>query len=313
MNRSEYLRDLLLSILKQEKIPKEVIIVDDSDDYKTRQMIQQLENHFLGKEIQLKYLRPPKNGKESISRARNIGATEAACDIVFFLDDDVVIEENYVEEILKVFKIYSEALGVQGDIVKSRKKKFLRVQKLLRKIFYLSHEENGRRRVLPSGNPTHPASLREVIQCEWLSGTNCAYRKKVFTTFRFNEKLLEYSFGEDKEMSYKIQKKHPQSLYMTPHARVHHKTSPIARRCTRAHIYIETVYTTYFFYNNIEQALSNKIVFLWSMFGRPLVTFKSLYSRAGLKGIFLLIQSYIWTFKHINEVKKGEFSFLMSC
>lgn len=295
-------------------------MVDDSDDNKTRQLIRKFENSLSQKGIQSRYLRPPRDGMESISRARNIGALEATCDIVIFLDDDVIIEDNYVEEILKFFDIYPEALGVQGIVAKLNpqrgKKRFVRAQNLLCKMFYLSYEEECGLKILPSGNPTilmRNRNLRKVIPSEWLSGTNCAYRKKTLREFRFDEKLLKYSFGEDKELSYRIQKRHPKSLFITPHARVFHKASPKAKRCPDTQIFIETAYPIYFFYNNIEQTLSNKVIFLWSLLGHPLLTLKSLISRAGLKGVYLLLKSYLWTVKHINEVKEGKFSFLRTC
>lgn len=309
-SRSENLRQLLHSILRQKKLPKEIIVVDDSDNHKTRELTRQLQSCFLKKGVKLKYLKPLDTKKKSISRARNIGVAEASCDIVLFLDDDVVIYEDYVEKILNFFKGHPTALGVQGCITGLRMNNFLNC---IQKIFYLGHVENGRWRILPSGEPTFSLGSTEVIQCEWLSGTNCAYRKKVFMTFKFNEKLLEYSFGEDKEMSYNIQKKYPQTLYMTPRARAHHKKSPVVRRERKHLIYIKTAYPAYFFYNDIEQTLLNKIIFVWSMFGRLLTTFFRKRNRLAPRELWFLIHSYIWTIKHINEVKKGAFSFFDIC
>ena len=81
-NRSERLKNLLHSILKQTMQPKEIIVIDDSKDLRTKKVIQQLRERFSEKGVEIRYIMPTKNQGKSISRARNLGAKEAKGDIV---------------------------------------------------------------------------------------------------------------------------------------------------------------------------------------------------------------------------------------
>jgi glycosyltransferase involved in cell wall biosynthesis len=70
-NRVKELEEALGCILTQIKLPKEVIVVDDSDDDKTEELAMKMKNDFIEKNISLLYIRNKKDKSSSI--ARNIG------------------------------------------------------------------------------------------------------------------------------------------------------------------------------------------------------------------------------------------------
>ncbi|MEM4143008.1 MAG: glycosyltransferase [Candidatus Bathyarchaeia archaeon] len=302
-NRTTSLRRLLLSILEQIVLPSEVIVIDDSDDMKTKILVEQLYGYFLEKGIELKHIIPDGNAR-SISRARNLGAKEATGDIVIFLDDDVVIDQKYVQEILELFKARANAIGVQGIIVNTYYSHFWNSVK---KIFLYWHVEKDACRVLPSGKTTFCCSTNYVIPCEWLFGLNVAYKKEVFKEFSFNEKLIGYSLGEDKEFSYNIHKKYPMHLFLTPLARAYHYP-PQSKNISKQRIYITTAYPIGFFYNNIEQTLKNKIIFLWSEIGR--IFLNIIWALPNSTKIKYIIASYFETIRHISDIKNENYSFI---
>ncbi len=306
-NRSEKLKKLLYSVLKQTVLPKEVIIVDDSDNLRTKELIKKLKKLFLEKNIQIKYIMPSENKKKSISRARNIGAKKAKGDIIVFIDDDVVIDKNYFKEILKVFEKNPNALGVQGTIMNMEYSPFWNS---IKKVFYYWHAERDKCRVLPSGKTTYAYRPNRIIQCEWHFTINAAYKKEIFKEFSFNEKLLGYSLGEDKEFSYKIYKKYPHSLFQTPHAKVYHFYSH-SKNLEKRLIYIITAYPVSFFYNNIEQTIKNKIIFIWSEIG--CIILRIFWALPNLTVIRHIITSYIDTLRHLHDVKNENFSFIFNC
>jgi len=303
-NRSEKLEKLLFSILRQTIRVNEIIIVDDSDDLKTKELIERLQNSFSEADITIRHFMSSKNDVKSISRARNFGAKMAKGDVVIFLDDDVIINEDYVEKILEVFDMFPNALGVQGTVVNF---KYSHLENAIKKVFYYWHAEADKCRMLPSGKTTHACFPDKIIPCEWLFGLNVAYRKKVFDEFSFNEKLIGYSLGEDKEFSYKIHKKYPNSLFQTPFAKTYHDASPTKDSDKRL-AYIITAYPISFFYNNIEQTLKNKLVFIWSELGR--IALRILWALPDTASIKNIITSYIKIIQHIENVKKEDFSFI---
>lgn len=308
------MKELLYSILRQTKLPTEVITVDDSDNYKTRDLITQLRNDFSNRKIALKYMRPRKKTK-SISLARNLGAVQSTAEVVIFVDDDVKLDKEYIKEILKIFEEHPNALGVGGYITNSREYvSSVRglLSNVISKIFFLFHREEDRCRVLRSGYITYPYSMNDVIECEWLSGTNSSYRMEVLKKFQMDENLKEFSLFEDVDISYRIHKRYPNSLYMTPHAKVIHKASPLARRDAISLIYFEITYHTYFFYKNIRQTFLNRMLFFWSRFGYFVTTCLSACMKKRFKIIIFLIGSYMYTLKHLDDIKNGNFSFVYS-
>jgi glycosyltransferase involved in cell wall biosynthesis len=54
------------------------------------------------------------NDRPGLSQSRNLGAQLARGDIVAYIDDDAVAPEDWIEEIVKVFVQYPDAIGVAG-------------------------------------------------------------------------------------------------------------------------------------------------------------------------------------------------------
>lgn len=215
-NRIHDLDICLDSIQKQTITPDEIIIIDDSDNNKTEQLIQQRWGEF-----NIRYIHH--EGQRSLARCENLGVTYCHGDIILILDDDVVLETDYMEEILRVYREHPLALGVQGYItngyVPSRLKNFLRW------LFMYSYREKDGCSVLPNMRTSYPYEPDHIISCEWLSGCNNSWRRKVFDEFQFDNNLLGYSYNEDVDFSYRVYKKHPGSLLMTPKARLVHNAT----------------------------------------------------------------------------------------
>jgi len=312
MNRAEDLRIGLRSILIQTKPPKEVTIVDDSDNSRTMDMIDEMHRDFSDKGITLVYLRGGKKEEKSISRARNVGAAQSTGAIILFMDDDVILDQEYLKEILEFFSTHPEAVGVQGHItnmVESISGKHRLLSVFYNKIFFLFHTEKDRCRLLPSGHITYPDFLSGVIESEWMSGTNSNYRTEVLKKHKWDENLKEWSRFEDVDISNRILKHYPNSLYMIPNAKVIHKYSSVARRNAKQLVYIMTLYHTYFFLKNVEQKTFNRIAFVWSQFGDSLETLFFLYKgESRLDILRFLIGSYLFMLNHFNEVRSGDFA-----
>ncbi|WDO14511.1 glycosyltransferase family 2 protein [Flavobacterium sp. WW92] len=110
--RAMPLLTLLDSVQRQTRYPNEILIVDGSPDGYTEQALAKktYESLFYHK------VAPEDRG---LTRQRNYGIDRVASDteIICFLDDDTVLEPDYFEAILNVYKEYPEALGVGGYIV----------------------------------------------------------------------------------------------------------------------------------------------------------------------------------------------------
>jgi GT2 family glycosyltransferase len=306
-NRVKDLNECLNSILIQTNPPKEIIIIDNSTNNESENLIKDIRNKFETKGIFLKYI---KNEREnSLTMARNMGIENSRGEVNLFLDDDTILDKNYIREILKIYEKYPDSLGVQGYIETKRP---FKIMNLVSKVFFLDYFKRDECKVLPSISSTYPYSLNKVISCQWLSGANHSFKRHILKEFQYDEKLKKYSEGEDLDLSYRVSQKYPGSLYITPYAKLIHKTSPAGRVLGKEFIYMKEVYGLYLFYKNIDQNMKNKLIYLWSRIGKIIFNIGSSIfklSKSGLIRNKYLIKSYVYCLKHIKEIKRGNLEF----
>lgn len=307
-NRPDELRVVLNCILNQTRYPKEVIVVDDSDGSRTENLINENADSFLTKRVVLNYVRNTK--ERSLTAARNLGTGIAKSEIVLFFDDDVILNSNYIEEILNVYKRHVDAVGVQGYVKINGSSSLTNA---ISRVFYLSHHAKDTWEILPSGEEIFPAPLSKIINCPRLSGANQSYRRFVFQCFSFDEALKGYGFGEDMDFSFRVFKKYRNGLYVTPYARLVHKESTNSRLPKKSRTCMKTVYNLYFFYKHIPQTFLNKAIFIWSKIGQLTTMLEELLLKRKTKSdrlqILFLIDSYFYALKHCGEIKRGNLTF----
>jgi GT2 family glycosyltransferase len=206
---------------------------------------------------------------------------------------------------LEVYKVCTDAKGVQGYITNAR---FYSVfSNALNRVclaFPRDFFEPDKCRAFPF---SYPYPLTRVIECEWLPGINSSYKREIFEQFEFDENLKGYSLCEDVDLSSRIRKRFPRSLYMSPHARLIHKHSPVARSSPKDHANILVVYPCYFFYKNVSQTLKNNLIFYWGFFvGRLILKLEArnpneirFWAKAALK-----------TLRHLQEIRVGNLDFI---
>ncbi len=292
----------MASIREQTKLPIEVIVVDDSDNLRTKNLVDRLRKDFSDKGVLLKYLRGNEDNR-SISAARNLGAKESTGEIVFFIDDDVILDRDYVEQIIKFYHDYPDAVGVGGDLF-SRGIVYSVFSNALHRVLFSACFQKDRSVVWAHGM-TFAFPLTKTIRSQWLSGTNVSYKRHVLKDFKWDEKLVRFSLCEDMDISYRILRKHPNSLYITPSAKAHHKYSPVARLEPKSLTHVRVAYSTYFFFKNFKLTLLNMVVYVWGMFfGR---FFWAILVR-DRRSVLFLMSAYLNLFKNFNEIKTGNFS-----
>lgn len=282
-------------------------MIDNANNLDTENLVHKEANRFHEKHIHIEYI---KNGKSnSATIARNIGVKHSNGNFLLFLDDDVILEDNFIGCILDVFVKYPNALGVQGYIIN---KDIYRIYDYIRRIFFLSYSHKNFNKLLPSMQDVHADPLTKIISCQWLmSGCTC-YRKEIIQRFKFDEKLYKYCSGDDADLSYRIYKEYPNTLYQTPFARLIHNTSDAGRAPKKERIFTSQVYHTYLFYKDIPQNCSNKLIFVWSRFGYIItkILFSILKpSKNNFLTIYYLVSAYLFCFQNLKALKRGELDF----
>jgi GT2 family glycosyltransferase len=305
-NRADDLWQCLDSIACQRKKPEEVIVVDNGTGPETEMLARELEPRFEELQISLRYLR---NGKgNSLTVARNQGVRESKGDIVLFLDDDVVLDGDYICQIDKVYQENPDAVGVQGYF---KIGKISLSGNLLRRFFFLFHYEKDACRVLRSVTATYPYKLGKIISCEWLSGANHSWKKGI-VNIEYDENLKKYSEGEDLDFSYRLFKQYPGRLFITPFAKLIHKASPGGRMMSQDLAFMTEVYGLYLFFKLFGSGRHGLALFVWSRIGKVFVSILQAaygFSFDKLREAGLFLQASFYSLYHIKEIKQGDLSF----
>ncbi|MGB9615102.1 MAG: glycosyltransferase family 2 protein, partial [Fervidobacterium sp.] len=256
----------------------------------------------------VRYMR---GGEQGVAQKRNMGALNSTGNICFFVDDDIILDRNYVEKILEVYSKYPNTLGVAGHIVNMGPHPSLKgkLSNIINRVLRVYHYTPDACKVRPLGI-TYPYPLTKIINCEWLNAGCVSYKKEVFRKFKWDENLKRYSISEDKDLSYKIYKCHPFSLFMTPYAKAFHSRSPAGRFSSRYIIYMTVCHSVYLYFKNFKQTLRNSLTFTWGLFFGHLAC--QILSR-NAHNVIHQIGAYLHLFKNFKEIKKGNFASLDQC
>lgn len=298
--RFQKLRITLTSILRQNVKPLEVIIIDDCPNEDVNRLVDVYSKRFRDIGVVLKYIVNPRG--PSLTSARNVGAKIAQGDIVLFLDDDVILKSNYIEEILKVYHRYPDAVGVQGFVLNfyCPRNVYLHV---LHKIFMM-HYYAETCKVLRSLAGTYPQKPNNVVKCEWLLGCNHSWKGQLLKRFKYDERLPGPSYGEDKDLSYRVYRAKIGSLYLTPFAKVIHLTEPKGPHTIRQVIPCKT----YLMLKVFKPSLSTIVIILWHWLGYLFI--RTLYfmknrTYTDIQYIIETLKSLIITLINFSDVISG--------
>ena len=112
-NRAQMLNDVLKSFSAQQPVPDitfEIIIVDNNSVDNTRNVVEQWQSQDA---YPMHYFLEKKQGS---SNARNRAVSEAKGTWLWFLDDDIYIDNNWLQGVADIFRDYPDAMAVAGKI-----------------------------------------------------------------------------------------------------------------------------------------------------------------------------------------------------
>ena len=294
-NRPEELYNCLKSISSQTHLPQEVIVVDSSED-KIKEEVQKVTSHFPSLNIRYLHTSP------GLPHQKNVGVRNSHGEIVLFLDDDVLIEKNFIEEILKVFATFpwQEIGGVMGNDLNTERIPRWSLRYWLRQIFFLYNSGSGKFRL--SGLQTLPFGLSGIRRTQFLVGGFTAYRKEVVEKIPPDEENFTF-YPEDLDLSYRVSKFY--NNYYAESARCRHLPSSQDRLKgeERRKIWIRDY--TKFFKKNIPKNLFTLLAYRLAVYG-----IKNEFVYMTDKDILLFLAEKLLGKKFVNWMKKKKLSSL---
>jgi glucosyl-dolichyl phosphate glucuronosyltransferase len=261
-NRPSELRNCIQSLLNQTVKPFEIIIVDDGN-------LSELpfEQECMDSGIHYKYL---KKNRPGLTESRNEGIKIATGDIIFFLDDDVVLFPDYIKEILIIYKSDNGLIGGVGGLIANAEPKRLshRLRRIVDILFLVSGFDEGK--ILPSGFATNFGVKRipskKNMEVDFLSGGVMSFKKEIFREFSFdNERYVNYGLGEDQDFSYRVSRKY--KLIVNPKAMLLHLESPQMRPDKKAIGRMFVLNRYLFFREHVKKHWWSWLFFYYALFG----------------------------------------------
>ncbi len=295
-NRPDDLKECLDSVFQQTELPTEIIIVDSSNSQDSYVMLKKY--NFLDiPQVRFVYKH---SDIQSSTYQRNRGIELSTGDILHFIDDDVILEPDYLEKINEIYRQDKEGNvgGVGGLIIQKKRLSGTNVLSDLFKTIFLLTNDKGSGKMLPSGWGTvqYRRNRDKIAKTEILQGC-CSYRKKVLDEYKFDETLTGAAIREDLDISYRISRKY--QLIYTPFAKLYHKASDIGREDKELY-YQKYIYNHYYlFRKNLNHNLFNVICFLWSDLGSVLGIILISIKQKSMKPIKGALKGYKQIFQHL--------------
>ena len=235
---------LLESVSKQTVVPDEVIIVDGSPGECTERAIL-----ALNLAIPLTYFRVEAEHR-GLTKQRNYGIQRVApdTDIIAFLDDDLVLEPDYFENILDTYKKKPDAIGVGGIDVKENR--WVRAQdgveyppsryyllddwvleeparyRLRKKLGLMADLPPGKIPLFSHGRSSFPPN-ETIYEVDHFMGGIASYRREIFDKIKFSEYFQGYGLYEDFDFTVRVSRLG--KIYVNTAARVWHYHEPAGR------------------------------------------------------------------------------------
>jgi GT2 family glycosyltransferase len=309
-DRPNDLATLLQTVLYQDYLPLEVIIVDDSLQHSAEIVVNLFSSKFESAGCSLKYVSGSGDG---LPAARNLGVKIANGDVLLFLDDDTLLsDKKTLKVIAEFFKKNGNALAVQPLITSpanSERKNGLvsKLENAIYKVLMLAYHKDDVLAVRRSGASIFPSNLTRVIKVQRLSGCCCCFRREIFRQFEFDTNLKRWGYMEDLDFSYRVYRKNPNSLYAIPYTKIVHKHTTEGRLTTKTTIYMSTIYWFYIFFKDIfEASILNLIAFMWALTGNLVSNLGGLIIKKKTKkewwNLMYLLESYVIAFRNLRSI-----------
>ena len=210
LNRPDDMARLLPTILAQTLLPNELIIVDQSVNDATKNIVTPLSE--TKKEIKLNYIHD--SSFNGLVKAKEIGARVANGDIVCFLDDDTTLDIDYFNAIKQGFIDNKKMLGCSSMINNSIKKSLLYLY--AHRFFHQGIFYDPRPMILANLAKNSPA----LINCDLLSGGASCWKKEVLSNIPFDKNGI-HTF-EDSDYSSRAVDQYGHHFYLNNKAKIQH-------------------------------------------------------------------------------------------
>jgi GT2 family glycosyltransferase len=274
-NRLPSLQAVVSALFEQTRLPAEVIIVDQSDSDEGRRRIGEIYGSAppaVREAVTLRYHYEP--DIPGAAPARNRGMDLAKSNIWLFLDDDMLPESDFLEQILTVYDAHPEIDGVSGIITNYPAPG--RLPRMWGAIFLQGPFRDERQAIYWRADDLKD---RAAIRVRKFGSGLMSFRAEAVRTVRFDDRLRGLPPGEDVDFCARLG---GAVLVIAPRARIAHNPNAVGR--ARDHWLREYAQgKLYAYYRNWQGGAMNRACCAWFVFGCALITLYGCLRRGSLE------------------------------
>jgi len=253
-NRHPDLLNFFDSLFKQSVLPDQIIVIDQSDENLSEESIRLKVG--INKSSNLTYIYNTKI--RGLVEAKNYSIQFNKSDLICFLEDDEILECDFLKHIIAGFTFKSEMNGCCGVITNPPNKNFF-----YEFFFHLFH--TGLYRDIRIGIFGYQNLNHHFFISDKLSGGLSAWRKEVFshTFFDLSNNL---HFTEDIDFSSRVAHSFPNSLFINTNAKLAHYFSK-SNRFNHKDIYSNKIIENIIYYKKRKLVPFALFHLTWLLFG----------------------------------------------
>jgi GT2 family glycosyltransferase len=188
------LRKAIESLLACVPLPDEIIVVDGDPEQSARDVIDELASD--SSVPRLVYLR----SETGSTKQRNRGIDASTCDVLLFLDDDVVVDTAIFAHFAAAYRD-TQLVGVTGKVVDTDPRRFGGRKSRLRRWLIGTRKQGTFTRF---GYPRYLVDGDREQDVERQPGCLASARREAAILTRFDELLAGYALAEDEDFSYRL-------------------------------------------------------------------------------------------------------------
>ena len=233
VGRPELLRLCLEGLSKQTVPVAEVIVVHCGSDTETLEVTK--DTRWREAEMDVRYFQYK---ERNCAQQRNFAVERAKYENLLLVDDDVEVEQRWVEELFKPIWSDPSVGATIGNLMNQPMDKPTLLWRVYRRLMNgrVKGFEPGRLvgAALPNGFPT---TASEPIRSEWIRGGASAIRREAFESVGgFASFFTGSSPGEDLDLGYRLSR--TWKVYYLPSAKCIHHQAPSGREEPNQHQYL---------------------------------------------------------------------------
>ena len=199
-NRHFDLSNFFDSLLEQSIFPNQVIVIDQSSENLSEALITKKVNSV--KSSTLTYIH--NINIKGLVEAKNYALQYNKSDLICFLEDDVILEKDFIEKIISGFKVITNPPIINF------------IYEFFFHLFHIGIYKDKRVGIFGYNNLS-----QKFFESDKLSGGLSAWRKEVFS-YAFFDLKNNLHYTEDIDISSRVAYLFPDSLFINTHARLAH-------------------------------------------------------------------------------------------